>query len=115
VKVEFYKKEDGTKPAGLFIKSISDLKLKAKMIRSVKLLEKFGTELREPDSKPLTDGIFELRAKQGSNIARCLYFFVVGDKAIVTNGFVKKTEETPPEVIELAKKYREDYKRRFQL
>ena len=100
---------------GRFTKSISDLKLKAKMIRTVKLLEKYGTELREPDSKSLSDGIFELRAKQGSNIARCLYFFVVGDKAIVTNGFVKKTDETPPEVIELAKKYREDYKRRHQL
>ncbi|WP_330369241.1 type II toxin-antitoxin system RelE/ParE family toxin [Butyrivibrio sp. AC2005] len=66
-----------------------------------------------PDSKSLGNGIFELRTIQGNNIARCLYFFTVGDKAIVTNGIIKKTPKTPPDVIELAESYREDYIRRF--
>ena len=43
---------------------------------------------------------------------RCLYFFTVGDKAIVTNGVIKKTQKTPQEVIDLAEKYRADYERR---
>ncbi len=111
--VEFYKCVDGTKPAGQFINSIEDLKLRAKMIRTVKLLEEFGTELGEPDSKYLEDGIFELRCIQGNNIARCLYFYVVGDKAIVTNGIIKKTQKTPKEVITTAKEYRTDYERRY--
>ncbi len=55
------------------------------------------------------DGIFELRAKQSSNITRILYFFVVGHQIILTNGFVKKTQKTPPEEIALAQKYRADY------
>ena len=38
--VEFYKFEDGTKPVGQFIRSIEDEKLRAKVIRSVKLLDK---------------------------------------------------------------------------
>ena len=113
MKVIFYRTESGVKPAGQFINSVEDVKLRAKIIRSVKLLEKFGTELGMPDSKYLEDGIFELRTIQGSNIARCLYFFTIGDKAIVTNGVVKKTQKTPQEVIELAKKYRADYERRF--
>ena len=50
--------------------------------------------------------------KQSTNITRILYFFVVGDKAILTNGFTKKTNKTPTKEIELAKKYREDYWRR---
>ncbi|MDC7294557.1 MULTISPECIES: type II toxin-antitoxin system RelE/ParE family toxin [unclassified Butyrivibrio] len=112
--VEFYKLEDGTKPAGIFIKSIEDNKLKAKVIRSTKLLEEFGTSLSEPDSKMLEDGIFELRSIQGKDIARCLYFFTVGDKAIVTNGLIKKTEKTPRSAIALAKKYRSDYERRIK-
>lgn len=111
--VEFYKCVDGTKHAGQFINSIENLELRAKMIRVVKLLEEFGTELGEPDSKYLGDGIFELRCSQGNNIARCLYFFVFGDKAIVTNGIIKKTQKTPKEVIEKAKEYRTDYERRF--
>ncbi|WP_051688665.1 type II toxin-antitoxin system RelE/ParE family toxin [Butyrivibrio sp. AE2032] len=56
---------------------------------------------------------FELRTIQGNDIARCLYFFTIGDKAIVTNGIIKKTKKTPKEVILLAKKYREDYERRM--
>ncbi len=112
--VEFYKLQDGTKPAGLFIKTIEDQKLKAKVIRSVKLLEKFGTSLGEPDSKYLGEGIFELRTIHGNDIARCLYFFTVGDKAIVTNGLIKKTEKTPRNVIETSKKYRNDYERRIK-
>ncbi len=110
--VEFYKKESGEKPAGEFIKSIEDIKLRAKVIRTIKLLEEFGHLLGEPDSKELEDGIFELRTIQGNNIARCLYFFTVGDKAIVTNGIIKKTQKTPQNVIEVAKKYKSDYERR---
>lgn len=112
--VEFYRMEDGTKPAGLFINSIEDKKLRAKVIRTVKLLEQFGHDLEMPDSRPLGDGIFELRSIQSTNIARCLYFFMIGDKAIVTNGIVKKTQKTPTEVIELAKKYRAEYMRRHK-
>ena len=62
-------------------------------------------------SKPLDDGIFEIRSKQGSNISLVLYFFVAGRKVILTNGFVKKTQKTPQREIDRAKRHREDYKR----
>ena len=71
-----------------------------------------GNDLREPYSKFLSDGIYELRAVQGNNITRVLYFFVVGQKIILTNGFVKKTQKTPESEIDLAKKYRKDYESR---
>ena len=58
------------------------------------------------------DGIFELRAKVGTDISRVLYFFLVGKKIILTNGFRKKTDKTPRDVIELAKKYRDDFIKR---
>lgn len=45
----------------------------------------------------------------GSDISRVMYFFVVGRKAILTNGFIKKTQKTPKEEIERAKRYRADY------
>ena len=32
----------------------------------------------------------ELRAKVGSDISRVLYFFMIGHKVVLTNGFIKK-------------------------
>lgn len=83
------------------------------MYREIDLLVANGPELREPHSKHVEDGIFELRAKQGSDISRVLYFFFVGKKAILTNGFLKKTMKTPKKEIELAKKYRQEYLNRI--
>lgn len=106
--VNVYAKEDGTEPVTDFIQKLP-VKLRAKIAQEVLLLEDVGYELREPYSKYLDDGIFELRAKQGNDISRVLYFFVVGQKIILTNGFVKKTQKTPKGEIELAKNYRADY------
>lgn len=109
--VEYYEKEDGTFPAEKFILSL-DAKMQAKIFRELELLELFGNELREPHSKSLGDGIFEIRAKISTDITRVLYFFVINKKIILTNGFVKKTQKTPSSEIELAKKYRNEYLKR---
>ena len=109
--VEYYEKSDGTYPAEEFILS-QDIKMQTKIFRLLELLELKGNELCEPYSKSLSDGIFEIRAIQGNNITRVLYFFVVGKKIILTNGFVKKTQKTPDSEITLAKKYRADYELR---
>ena len=53
------------------------------------------------------------RTKQGSDITRVLYFFIIGKKAVLTNGFIKKSQKTPKEEKELAKKYKADYERRY--
>ena len=109
--VEYYEKSDGTYPAEEFILS-QDIKMQTKLFRLLELLELKGNELREPYSKSLSDGIFEIRAIHGNNITRVLYFFVVDKKIILTNGFVKKTQKTPENEIVLAKKYRKDYELR---
>lgn len=104
----FFMKEDGTEPAKEFLLSL-DVKMRAKMIRTIRLLEKNGNLLREPESKALEGGILELRAKVGTDISRVLYFFTIGHKAVLTNGFIKKGQKTPREEIERAKRYREEY------
>ena len=114
IEVIFYETEDGKKSAKLFLTSLQDKKLKAKIYKTIELLEMQGIELREPYSKYLEDGIFELRTKQGSNIARVLYFFFIGNRAILTNGLIKKTEKTPKQAIETAKRYKADFERRFR-
>lgn len=109
--VVFYEKADGTFPAEEFIMA-QEAKMQTKLLRQIFLLRRAGNKLREPDSKFLTDGIFELRAIQGNTIARVLYFFVIGKKIVLTNGFIKKTDKTPPLEIAKAQKYREDYLQR---
>lgn len=106
--VEFYRKENGKCPVINFLSSI-DNKMRAKIMMVISLLEDNGPSLREPYSKSIGDGIFEVRAKQGSNITRVLYFFFVDKKIVLTNGFTKKTEKTPQSEIDTAKKYRSDY------
>ena len=72
-----YDTEDGRCPVQELLDSLEP-KLLAKTLRTIDLLEMNGPLLREPYSKPLENGIFELRTKQGSDITRVLYFFIVG-------------------------------------
>lgn len=83
----FYQKDDGSEPAKEFILSV-DKKMRAKILKTISMLQNNGTELRMPYSEYLEDGIFEIRAKVGTDISRVLYFFVVGHKIILTNGFI---------------------------
>ena len=60
--IEFYQLPNGTKPAEEFLDSL-DTKMRAKALHSLSILEEFGNQLREPYSKQLEDGLFELRIK----------------------------------------------------
>ena len=106
--VEFYTKSNGEKPAWAFIESF-DEKVQAKLLRGITLLENNGPELRRPHSAKLDDKIFELRVQEASNIYRVLYFFFVGKRIVMTHGFVKKTQKTPPNEIARAKYYMNDF------
>lgn len=110
--VIFYEKENGQCPVEEFINSL-DVKMQVKLIGLLELLEEKGNQLREPYSKPIDDGIFEIRCEVGKNITRVLYFFYYEGKIILTNGSVKKTQKTPLEEIKLAKKRRADFKERM--
>ena len=109
--VEYYEKANGECPVEEFILS-QEKKMRSKILGMLEILEEKGPELREPYSKSLGSGIFELRVKQGSDSSRILYFFIVGKTIILTNGFLKKTQKTPPNEIALAKRYRTNYQHR---
>lgn len=80
--VVFYEKENGYCPVEEFIDAL-DVKMRAKLVRLLEILEEKGNQLREPYSKPIDDG------------------------------FIKKTQKTPPEEIRLAKERRADFKERM--
>lgn len=56
-----------------------------------------------------SDGIYEIRVEFGSNIFRVFSFFDKGQLVVLLNGFQKKSEKTPKNEIELAKKLKKQY------
>jgi phage-related protein len=85
-----------------FLESKLDEKEIAKTIRVIDLLEEFGNKLGMPHSKHIDDGIFELRIR-GRREIRILYCFE-GNSSIMLNAFIKKTEKTPSQEMNKAKK-----------
>jgi len=59
--------------------------------------------------KHISDGIYEISVSSGSNIFRIFCFFDEGQLVIVLNGFQKKTQKTPIDEIEKAKKLKRQY------
>lgn len=72
--------------------------------RLVELLIEYGPSLRLPHSRPLCDGLFELRPRGRSGIGRALYCFVIGRRVVVLHAFIKKTQQTPDRELRLARK-----------
>ncbi len=56
-----------------------------------------------------TDGLYEIRVKQGSDIYRIFCFFDDEKLIVLANGFQKKSQKTPNQEIEKAIKLKEAY------
>ena len=85
-------------------------KVKEKIIWTFELIEELQ-QVPEMYLKHIenTDGLFEIRVQQGSDIFRIFCFFDKGQLVILANGFQKKTQKTPKKEIEKALKIKEEY------
>lgn len=72
----------------------------AKILRTLDLLEKFGNKLGMPHSKPLKDGLFELRIR-GVQEIRIIYVFHKRS-VVLLHGFSKKTQKLPVKHLNIA-------------
>jgi phage-related protein len=59
-----------------------------------------------------SEGIWEVRIQFGNDIFRLLGFLDGGTLLILTNGFAKKTQKTPPQEVALAIRRKNDYSAR---
>ena len=109
--IDFYRLPDGTAPVEEFLDTLT-VKMRNKALDSLLILEEFGNTLREPYSKYMGNGLFELRIKFSSDISRIFYFFYADNKIILTNGFIKKTQKTPRIQLKLARQYKAGYERK---
>ncbi len=55
----------------------------------------FGANLGMPHTRPMSNGLFELRVKGREGIARVFYCTKIGKRIIMLHAFIKKTPKTP--------------------
>ncbi len=94
-----YEDSGGTRSVEEFLESLSESDrgtVKAKLF----FLQERGSQLREPLSKSLGGGLFELRVKS----YRLFFCFRHGNRIILLHAFRKKSQATPRRELELARK-----------
>ena len=99
--VVFYREENGSVPALVWLDGLSNVKAIVKCRAKLVRLAALGRELRRPEADLLRDGIYELRVSLSHINYRLLYFFSGKDAVVVSHGFTKGTK-VPAGEIELA-------------
>jgi len=72
--------------------------------RIMELLIEFGPNLRMPHSRAMGGGLFDLRPRGREGIGRVFYCFVIGQRVVILQAFVKKTPDTPEQELKIARK-----------
>ena len=103
--IEYVELPNGRLPAREFVNSLDD-KAAARIDAFIDRLRFYGNRMQGKFVKKLTDDIFELRVKQFDRIFRVLFFYQPGMLIVITSGFQKKTQETPPAEIARAAQLR---------
>jgi phage-related protein len=103
--IEYVELPNGRMPAREFVDSLDD-KAAARIDAFIERLRVYGNRMQGKFVKKLTDDIFELRVKQFDRIFRVLFFYQPGMLIVITSGFQKKTQETPPGEIARAEQLR---------
>lgn len=103
--IEYVELPAGRIPAREFIDSLDD-KAAARVDAFIERLRVYGHRMEGKFVKKLTGEIFELRVKQFDRIFRILFFYQPGMLIVLTSGFQKKTQETPPGEITRAERLR---------
>lgn len=81
-----------------------DLPTRARIAKTIHLLELFGQNIGMPHSKNIGKGIFELRVR-GRQEVRIFYVFFHGE-AILLHGYKKQSQKIPVKEIRIAERNR---------
>ena len=75
----------------------------ARFMRYAERMEIYGPDLGLPHTRPVGEGLFELRLKSAEGIARVFYCTIVGRRIVMLHQFVKKSEKTPKKEMKIAR------------
>ena len=101
IPVRFYKANSGNEPVREWLHglSIKDKKIIGRDIRIVQIDWPVEGSLVKSLGSPL----WEIRSRLDNRIARIVFIFSDGE-IVLLNGFIKKTQKTPKQEIELARR-----------
>jgi phage-related protein len=100
LKAFFYKTTSGAEPVRDWLKSLTKEE-KKNIGEDIKTVQ-FGWPLGMPLVEKLDAGIWEIRTHLKSKIAR-VFFTIHENNIILLHGFIKKTQKTPHQELDLAK------------
>ena len=104
----FFRTAAGNEPVREWLKSLPPTE--RKQIGVDILAAQFGWPLGLPLVGSLGGGLWEVRTRLPSRIARTL-FFVHDETIILLHGFIKKTRTTPVPELQFARKRKSDYEK----
>jgi len=109
----FYCTESGGEPVRNWLKGLSpeDRKHIGEDIKTVE----FGWPIGMPVCKPLGHGIYEVRSNLAQNrIARVFFYIDKNGRMVLLHGFIKKTQKTPDDDLDLALRNKNKHQRGLQ-
>lgn len=112
-KITYYKDKLDNDPVHKFLLEISrtNLPLYNQTFKGLSKLRNRAYH-KEPLSKHLEAGLWELRIRSGTDILRIIYTFEKGQIIILLHGFVKKDQKTPKGELEIARRRLKEIKER---
>jgi phage-related protein len=103
VPVVFFRTDAGGEPVRDWLKKLPLPEDRKRIGEDIKTVE-FGWPIGMPVCRPLGDGIYEVRTSLAQNrIARVLFYIDKKGRMVLLHGFVKKTQKTPHENLDLAR------------
>ncbi|MBI3676689.1 MAG: type II toxin-antitoxin system RelE/ParE family toxin [Proteobacteria bacterium] len=101
IAVVFFASGSGTEPVRDWLKSLAKAD-RVKIGEDIRTVE-FGWPIGMPVCKPLGQGLYEVRTALKDRIARVLFGIMDGEMVLV-HGFIKKSQATPKDDLDLARK-----------
>jgi phage-related protein len=103
IRAVFYRNKSGKEPVREWLKADVNDKDRRIIGGAIATVE-YGWPVGMPVCRPLSGGLYEVRCSlTGKRIARVL-FCIEDGRMILLHGFIKKTQKTPKEALDLAKK-----------
>lgn len=94
-----------------WLKSLPSDEDRKRIGEDIKTVE-FGWPIGMPVCRPLGEGIYEVRTNLAQNwIARILFYIDKMNRMVLLHGFIKKTQKTPDEDLELARRNKNNHQK----
>ena len=108
ITVAFFAVASGAEPVREWLKGL-DKTERVRIGEDIQILE-YGWPLGMPVCRPLGQGLYEVRTRLKDRIARVM-FAIESSKMVLLHGFIKKSQTTPKDDLELARKRLKEYRK----